>query len=98
MFATIRKYQGKPGTIDDVAQQVQHEFVPLLSAQPGFVSYTAVHTGKDAVISISVFQDRAAAEAANTVAADWVAKHVAAQIGSPEVSWGDVVATDNREL
>jgi heme-degrading monooxygenase HmoA len=98
MFATIRKYQGKPGTINDVAQQVQHEFVPLLSAQPGFVSYTAVHTGNDAVISVSVFQDKAAAEAANKVAAEWVKKHIAPQVGSPETSWGEVVATDNREL
>jgi heme-degrading monooxygenase HmoA len=98
MFATIRKYQGKPGTIDHVAEQVQHEFVPLLSAQPGFVSYNAIHTGNDAVTSISVFQDRAAAEAANKVAADWVKQHIAPQVGSADVSWGDVVATDSREL
>ena len=98
MIATIRKYQGKQGTINDVAQQVQHEFVPLLSAQPGFVSYTAVHTGNDAVMSISVFTDKAAAEAANKVAAEWVKAHIGGQVGAPEVSWGEVVATDNREL
>jgi len=98
MFATIRKYQGKPGTINDVAQQVQHEFVPLLTAQPGFVSYTAIHTGNDAVMSVSVFQDKAAAEAANKVAADWVKQHIGANVGSPDVSYGEVVATDSREL
>jgi len=98
MYATIRKYQGKQGTINDVAQQVQHEFVPLMTAQPGFVSYTAVHTGNDAVISVSVFQDRAAADAANKVAADWVKQHIAAQVGAPDVSGGDVIATDSREL
>ena len=98
MFATIRKYQGKPGTLTDVAQQVQHEFVPLLSTQPGFVSYTAIDTGNDTVMSVSVFQDKAAAEAANRVAAAWVKEHIGSQIGAPEVSWGDVVATNTQEL
>jgi heme-degrading monooxygenase HmoA len=98
MFATIRKYQGKQGTINDVAQQVQHEFVPLLSSQPGFVSYTAIHTGNDSVVSVSVFQDKAAAEAANKVAAAWVKEHIATHVGSPDVSWGEVVATNSPEL
>src|SRR5262249_61706858 len=79
MYATIRKYQGKQGTINDVAQQVQHEFVPLMTAQPGFVSYTAVHTGNDAVISVGVFKDRADTHAANKVAADCAKQHLAAQ-------------------
>jgi len=98
MFATIRKYQGKKGTIDEAGQRVQHEFVPLMTAQPGFVSYTAVHTGNDAVTSVSVFRTREAAEAANRVATEWVKKNLADYIGAPEVTSGDVVATDVVEL
>lgn len=98
MFATIRRYQGKKGTIDEAGQRVQHELVPVLTSQPGFVSYTAVHTGNDAVTSVSVFRTREAAEAANRVAAEWVKQNLADHVGAPEVSWGDVIASDVREL
>jgi heme-degrading monooxygenase HmoA len=98
MFATIRRYQGKKGTLDAAIERVQHEFVPLLTSQPGFVSYTAIHTGNDAVTSVSVFRSREAAEAANTVAAEWVKKNLAEYVGAPETTWGDVVASDLREL
>ena len=98
MFATIRRYQGQKGTLDDVAQQVQAELVPLLSTQPGFVSYNAINAGNDVAISMTIFRDRAAAEAANKLAADWVKKNIGTQVGAPEVTFGEVVASTNREL
>ena len=98
MFATIRKYQGKKGTLDEVAKHVQAELVPLLSSQPGFVSYTAIDAGNDVAVSVSVFHDRASGEAANKVAAQWVKDHVGASVGTPEISTGEVVATSDLEL
>jgi heme-degrading monooxygenase HmoA len=98
MFATIRRYQGQKGTIHDVAQKVQAELVPMLASQPGFVSYTAVHAGNDVAVSMSVFRDRASAEAANAVATEWVKAHIGPLVGAPEITHGDVVATHAPEL
>ena len=98
MIATIRRYKAQKGTLEEVGQRVQAEFVPLLARQPGFVSYTAVNMGDDNVMSVSVFLDRAAAEAANRAAAEWVKENIGDRVGQPEVTSAEVLATDRVEL
>jgi heme-degrading monooxygenase HmoA len=93
MFATIRRYQGKSGQIKEVTRRVQQGLVPILSKQKGFVSYHVVDGGNDVVISVSLYQDRAGAEAANTSAAQWVQANLADLVGSPQITVGEVTVS-----
>ena len=45
MFATIRRYQGQPGQTEKTIQRVKDGLIPILSKQPGFVSYHAIDAG-----------------------------------------------------
>ena len=97
MFAIIRRYQGKKGAVQGIGDQVQAELVPLVSTQPGFVSYTAIDAGNDVAVVVSVFRDKASAEAASKIAIDWVQQNMA-DLGKPEITVGEVVGSNVREL
>ena len=97
MFAIIRRYQGKKGSVEGIADQVQTELVPFMSSQPGFVSYTAIDAGNDVAIVVSVFRDKATAEAASKLAIDWVQANLS-DLGKPEITAGTVVGSNLREL
>jgi hypothetical protein len=71
MFATIRKYQGI-GSIDVIALAAKEQFFPLFEKLPGFVSYTLVHTGDNAVMSVTIFRSREQSDAANNAVRDLV--------------------------
>jgi heme-degrading monooxygenase HmoA len=98
MFAVIRTYHGKPGTIAGVAHRFEKELLPQLSAQPGFVSYNVIEGPNDVGVVVSLFQDRAAADAANKVAVDWAKQNVAAQVGMPEVLIGEVIVSSAQKI
>jgi heme-degrading monooxygenase HmoA len=98
MFVSIRRYQVKPGSISEVASRVQKGLVPLLSTQPGFVSYQAVDPGNNTALSISVYQDRASADAANKTAAQWVQSNLSGLISAVDVSVGEVVASSAETI
>jgi len=93
MFATIRRYQVKKGALAEIAPKVQSGLVPILSRQPGFIAYHAIDGGHDVAISVSIYQDRASADAANAAAADWVKANIAALTGPAEITVGEVVAS-----
>lgn len=94
MFATIRRYSVKPGSMKEVGQKVQGGLVTELAKQPGFISYHAIDVGNNVAISVSLYTDRAAAEAANKAAAQWVQQHLAPLTGAAkEVTVGEVLAS-----
>jgi len=39
MYAVVRRYTVKPGGALELAGRVEREFVPIIKAVPGFVSY-----------------------------------------------------------
>jgi hypothetical protein len=50
-----------------------------------------VNAGNDIVFSVSVFQDQAAADESNRMAANWVKQHLAPLLPNPpEISAGEV--------
>jgi len=89
--ARIAIYQVRPGTADGILQQVQAELVPQVRAYPGFVGYTAVRTGPDAIVSISAWQTREHAEHAAAEMSAWVRANLGAHIVSAEQHVGEVV-------
>jgi ketosteroid isomerase-like protein len=102
MFATIRRYQGlKPGQTAETVGRVKEGLLPILTEQPGFGSYHAIDAGSDVAISVSIYESRAAADAANQAAASWVKSNLADLVGPGEVSVGEVLASasgDQRNL
>jgi len=94
MFTTIRRYQVKqPGQTAELARRVEQGLVPILSKQPGFVSYAVTDAGQDVELSISTYTDRGAAEAANRAAASWVKDNLAELLGAPEITMGERIVS-----
>ena len=91
MYIAVRRYQIKPGSIDEIVRSVSEGFVPLISQASGFIAYYAVDAGNDIVFSVSIFQDQAGADESTIAAADWVKQHLAALFeGPPEITAGEV--------
>ncbi len=45
MYASIRRYVVHPGSIDEIARQVNKGFLPIIRDIPGFVVYYVVDAG-----------------------------------------------------
>ena len=94
MYAVIRRYRVAEGaSVEELMQRVHRGFVPIISRVPGFVAYHAVDLGDGAVVSVSVFDGRDAAEESTRRAADYVDRELAGLFaGPPEVEHGEVGA------
>lgn len=92
MYLTIRRYHTDPRNVGEIQRNVQESFVPTLRRIPGFVSYELIDAGAGTIVSVSTFTERAAAEASNRAAADWVRKNLAGFFdGPPDVIAGEAV-------
>ena len=95
MYVIIRRYSGKGGLMDRLAPQVRDGLVPLLRQAPGFRSYCALASEDGHLVSVSAFDDRSNADAANDKAREWVAANMRDALPDPpEVLAGEV----RREL
>ncbi len=95
MHAVIRIYQVDPGSIDEFKQLVNETFLPIIKEAPGFQAYYSLDTGDGRIASVSVFDDRAGAEASTKMAADNIRKNMASVAPiPPEVLEGEVFATE----
>ncbi len=95
MYAMVRKYAGKGGLMDGLAPKVRDGLVPLLRQAPGFRSYCCFASEDGHLVSVSAFDDRPTAEAANAKVREWVGANLRDALpGPPEVLAGEV----RREL
>jgi len=91
MYASVRRYETDPGSVDELMRRVEEGFVPIVSKAPGFIAYYALDAGDGVVASINIFEDQAGAEESDRRAADWVKENVASLLPNPpEVTAGDV--------
>ncbi len=73
MFVTVRWYDaGRP--VDEVGRRVRDGLVPILRQQPGFRAYYAFGSDDGRPVSVSVFDSREMAMAANEQVRAWVAE------------------------
>ena len=92
MYVAIRQYRISPAAVDEVTRQVQEGFLPLIRQTPGFVEYYWLNAGNGYLVSLSFFQDQAAAEASTELAADYIRQHLAALVRNPpQVTEGEVL-------
>jgi hypothetical protein len=72
MYASLRTYRVGEGSIDGLMHRVDRDFAEAMAQEAGFIAYQAIKTGATTIMTISVFREKAQAEASNEVAADWV--------------------------
>jgi heme-degrading monooxygenase HmoA len=65
MHAAIRQTKLKPGTKDEVIKRAREGALPLITGAPGFKAYYMVIGGDGSITTVSVFEDKAAAEKCN---------------------------------
>lgn len=91
MYASVRHYRMGAGSIDSLMHRVDDEFAPAISQEPGFVAYFALDTGDATVETVSVFHDRAAADASNELASAYVREKLGEfELTRTAVSGGEV--------
>ena len=93
-YAAVRRYEGVTDPAE-AGKRVEEGFLPIISEIDGFVAYYWVDAGDDVMVSTSVFEDKAGAEASTEEAADYVAENLAELLpNEPQVTEGEVVATE----
>ena len=90
MYAVIRHHKVKGPQADALARQGEEDFVPIIRKMPGFIAYTII-VGDDMVSTISIFEDKAAAEESTRRAEAWAAETVTDFDVPTEVIEGSVV-------
>lgn len=91
MYVSVRHYRMGAGSIDSLMHRVDEEFAPAISQEPGFVAYFALDTGEATVETVSVFHDKAAADASNELAAAYVREKLGEfELTRAELSGGEV--------
>jgi heme-degrading monooxygenase HmoA len=78
------------GDAHDLARRAEEGILPLLKAQPGFKAYS-VAIGDGEVLSLSVWDTRAEAEAGSEVVASWVAENMAGDIDLVSVRYSEIM-------
>ncbi len=93
MYAVIRQYQIPLDAVEAVTRRVREGFAPFISnVMPGFVEYCWIDAGNGTLVSVSLFEDRAVAEASTQIAAAYIREHLAALVPHPpQVIEGEVI-------
>jgi hypothetical protein len=97
MFATIRRYTPKAGTvkkadIDDLKRRIEDGFLPIVQDIRGFHCYYAVNVDNKELVTIGLFEDRTGATESTKRAAEFVKKDpMKDQLGTPDVVEGEIL-------
>jgi hypothetical protein len=89
--AVMRRYRFEPQDVDELMKRVSTGLVPKLTDSPGFAAYVVMDAGDGVVVSLNAYVDQASADAAHTMATEWVMENLAPFLKSPpEVVKGTV--------
>ena len=93
MYALFRKAKlAQPGTAEEAARRVREGAVPLLRTQPGFLLHLGFLSEACEAVGVTLFDDRAAAEAVLGRLRAWAAESLGdLTAGEPEVRGGAVL-------
>jgi hypothetical protein len=99
MHATIRRYEGvETGRAEEVGRKAGATLVPELQKLEGFVDYYLIEAEDSVVSSFALFEHRAQAHEATTIAAAWVSAEglESALPNRPTITTGKVIAQVTR--
>jgi hypothetical protein len=92
MYAVIRRYRVRLGTVASAAQVAETSLLPRMSQLPGFVAYYLLDAGDSVLASISVCATSEGADAAAALAAEWFRSDWPSfQLIPPEMTDGEVL-------
>ena len=92
MYASVRRYEVDPASLNELKSRIEEGFVPIVSGVPGFVAYYVVSEGDGTIISINIFEDKASADESTRRASDWVKENLASlHPYAPEITAGEVI-------
>jgi hypothetical protein len=98
MYASIRRYRMKGGSIDDVMHLADTQFADRLSEEPGFVDYQLMDAGDGSITSITIFDDEDQCLRSNDLAAEFVREHLAGyDVERIEMLGGEVMVSRAAE-
>ena len=89
MQARLATY-GFSGDAHDLARRAEEGILPILKAQPGFKAYS-VAIGDGEVLSLSVWDTRADAEAGSEAVASWVGQHMADDLVLINIRYSEIM-------
>jgi hypothetical protein len=94
VYVVIRKVKGMR-SVDEAARRAVAGIGPILKESPGFKGYYVFADESGGGGSVTLFESRAAAEAANAKAVAWIKENLAdfSDGQPPEVTIGKVVGT-----
>ncbi|MGO4525978.1 hypothetical protein AB4097_14045 [Microvirga sp. 2MCAF35] len=93
MYVVIRKFS-KMRSVPEAARRAESGIGQILRQSPGFQGYHVFDCGNGAGGSITLFDTREAALAANEKALTWIRASMADLIqGEPEITAGEILAT-----
>jgi hypothetical protein len=78
------------GDAHELAKRAESGLLPILEEQAGFQAYSVASTG-DEIWSLSVWDSAESAEAANSVAAGWVAENMSGEVDIIETKIGELL-------
>jgi hypothetical protein len=91
MYVAVRRYEGVNDSLK-VGQLVEEDYVPIISEMPGFVAYYCVDAGDGVMVSISLFEHKAAEEESTFRAGEFVAEDLGPlSPNPPQVTAGELV-------
>jgi hypothetical protein len=93
MFASVRRYRLRTGSIGELMHIVDEVFADEIEAMDGFEAYHALDCGSE-IVSISLLRDQAAAEESDERALEFVRRELGDfDIERTEVLGGEVVVS-----
>ncbi len=87
--ARVAVYTITSGTFKELAKDAEDGMLPIFQQHPGFINYGLQESGQN-IVSISIWETRAEAEAANRLAAEWVRDHLADKVRLETTYVGDL--------
>ena len=83
MFGSLRNYNLRPGTVEQIVPRIQAGFVPIIRQATGFVSYELAVAPNDRLMTCSIFESKDGADESARLAAGWVTENMAAFVRNP---------------
>ncbi len=75
MYVNLRRYPKVAASKEAIERSVEGELLPELRKEQGFKGYCAFWDEEGAGVSVSVFEDREAAQRSTNAARQWVMRH-----------------------
>jgi hypothetical protein len=95
MHLVIRKITLDPSyPVDETAKRLYDQFLPVVSAAPGFVGWFAIVADDESGYTVSIFEGEETAKESTSLAREWTEDNYAAVMSAPikVVAEGDVIA------